>query len=233
MTDTSLPNLWVVKTPKPSPGKIRDSEGKALSGFKVQETKKTRKVSIVNNGHYLRHYRFPKDIEAPKHPMIRWLNTPMSGISLKDEDGKFLTNHEAIIRAVFEGKKPVGDISFFNEKLEDKQALIKKANTAGFETLEYTKEHNKIRLSFVMFGVNKPLKELFELEAIARFYSEGTGWDEFEDSLLKYFSKIEHLTPVQTLQSYDCSSPTSAIELILNGLCLGYSLESTLALILE
>jgi len=232
MTDTQLPNLWIYKIPKPYKGPLRDEQGNALNGFKVQDTKKHRKLSILCNGRYMRHYKFPKDLVAPKHPMIRWLNTPMCGISLEDEDGKLMSFHDGIIKAVLAGEKPVGDIMFWKKEKDKCELFLEQARKLGLEIVERKKSFENTYYS-LMVGVNKPLKELFDLGAIAQFYGKGTRWDEFENSLLDDFSKIEHLTPVQVLLTYNWASPITGRDYILTGLCLGYALESTLALLLE
>jgi hypothetical protein len=242
MTDTQLPNLWTFKTPKPYPGSLRDEQGNALNGFKVQDTKKTRKVSILCNGRYMRHYKFPKDVVAPKHPMIRWLNTPMcGGYGFYDSDGNCIA-FKGIDKAVLAGEKPVGDIMFWNSEKEKCELFLEQAKKLGLEIVEQKKPFEDTYKSLLV-GVNKPIKELFDLNSIAQFYGEGTRKTEYaeydEEYFMGYFleqemlGQVQDLTPVQTLLTYVWASPKTLGELMLTGLCLGYSFESTLALMLE
>jgi hypothetical protein len=229
-TDCQISNLWTFKTPKPYKGSLRDEQGNALNGFKVQDSKKTRKVSIVNNGHYMRHYKFPKGLNVPKHPMNRWLNTPMCGLTLEDEEGNLMSFHDGVVNALLAGKKPVGTIMFRKEEKEECELFLKQARVLEFEILEQKKPFEATYKS-LMVGVNKPLKELFDLDEIYNFYYDGIGRSKERRHPL--IDKVEHLTPVKVLQLYDWSSPETPTEFIVTGLCLGYSFESTLAIILE
>lgn len=225
-----LPILWDAGADKYA-GRFRDANGIPLTGFAVRDTKKTRKVSLVSNGNYLRHYRFPAHLKAPQHPMVRWFNVPMCGMPMMGTDGHWISNDVAIAAAVFDGKKPVGDVLFLNEHSDKRVELVTKAQAAGFEVIEYTRPHNATKLSFVMIGVNQPLGELFDLAELSRFYHEGTQWEERLFS--EFLTERANLTPARALQQYDWVSPSDAMELILTGLCLGYAFESTLAIILE
>lgn len=227
-----VPNLWTLREVQRYPGRVRNGEGKPLSGFAVKESKKRCTVSILSNGYYTRHYRFPKNVTAPKHPMIRWMNVPMcGGMSLCDAAGNSLSSDDAIANAVFAGKKPVGDLLFKHEEVARKSALVVQAIGASLEVFEYTRPHNAESFSFVMMGVNTPLAELFDLEMVCRFYREGTG--EAERYFREYMDRVARLTPVQALQTYDWASPRDAREIMLTGLCLGYAFESTLGIMLE
>lgn len=230
-TDCQVSNLWTFKTPQPYKGPLRDEQGNALNGFKVQETKKTRKVSIVCNGRYMRHYKFPKGLTVPKHPMNRWLNTPMCGISLYDEDGNLMSFHDGVVNALLEGKKPVGDIMFWNSQKEECHIFLEQAKALGLEIFKYQDELRPNEYCSLMVGVNKILKELFDLDAIAQFYAEGTRFE--KEYFYKNLVKVENLTPVQTLLIYDWANPRSNVDLMLTGLCLGYSFESTLSCMLQ
>jgi hypothetical protein len=232
----SRPNLWVLNEEVRDPwmgrgGRVRDNAGRALNGFFVRDYKKSRKVSVVYNGYYSRHYRFPHEPAAPRHPMVRWENVPMCGMPVIDPDGHSLSDDRAIERAVFSGKKPVGDVMFYHKDVDEKIALISKANAQGFEVIEYTRPHNADQLSFVMFGANRPLGELFNLKEIAAFYADGAGMS--RSSLAAWLNQFSKLTPASALQTYDWASPEYIDQLILTGLCLGYAFESTLAIILE
>lgn len=230
-TDCQVSNLWTFKTPKPYKGPLRDEQGNALNGFKVQETKKSRKVSILCNGRYQRHYKFPKGLTVPKHPMNRWLNTPMCGIPLYDEDGNDLSFHYPIMEAVLEGKKPVGHIMFWNSQKEEYHIFLEKAKATGLEIFKYQDELRPNEYASIMVGVNKPLKELFDLDEIAQFYADGTGFT--KDYFYKNLSKVKNLTPVKILLTYDWANPASTSDLMLTGLCLGYAFESTLSCMLQ
>lgn len=229
----SIPNLWTFKESQPYPGPIRDEQGRALSGFKVQDTKHTRKVSILQNGRYQRHYRFPKNIIAPKHPMVSWINTPMCGIPLDDENGNLISFNKGVTEAVLAGTKPVGTIMFWKSEKEESEDFITKAKELGLEIVEQKKPFEDTYMS-VMVGVNKPLKELFDLDAIAQFYSDSLKTDYVHERyFIESLEKVSHLTPTQVLLTYDWANPITARDLMLTGLCLGYAFESTLALILE
>lgn len=230
------PNAWSINPcARPSwmgrGGRIRDESGNALSGFVVKTTKKTRKVSVVDNGYYQRHYRFPMSPVAPASPFVRWENVPMCGIPVIGPDGASISNKEAIIDAVFAGKKPVGDIMYVEDTLSDRELLVKKAQAQGFEVAMRDHEHINNRVYFVMFGVARTLAELFDLDAIAQYYSTACKVD--QESLARCLHRFSGLTPVATLQTYNWSSPEEFVELILTGLCLGYAFESTLAILLE
>ena len=232
----SRPNLWPLKEDARDSwmgrgGRVRDDAGKALNGFSVRDYKKSRKVSVVYNGYYSRHYRFPIGNVAPQHPMVRWEKVPMCGISVVAASLKKNSDDRAIEKAVFAGKKPVGDVLFYHKDVDKKTGFISKANALGFEAIEYTRPHNADQLSFVMFGVNKPLGELFDLKAIAEFYADSAGMS--RSSLAAWLANFTKLTPASALQTYDWASPEYIDQLILTGLCLGYAFESTLAIILE
>lgn len=104
-------------------------------------------------------------------------------------------------------------------------------NNQGFEVIECIRPHNADELSFVMFGVKKPLGELFDLKAIAEFYAD--AGDMSRSYFVDWLTRFVEMTPVSALQTYDWASPADIDELILTGLCLGYAFESTLAIILE
>jgi hypothetical protein len=232
----SRPNLWALNEAVRDPwmgrgGRVRDEAGRALNGFFVRDYKKSRKVSVVYNGYYSRHYRFPHEPVAPQHPMVRWENVPMCGMPVVDQEGQSLSNDTAIESAVFAGRKPVGDVMFFRKDVASKVALVSKANAQGFEVIEYTRPHNADELSFVMFGVKKPLGELFDLKAIAEFYADAGEMS--RSYFVAWLTRFAEMTPVSALQTYDWASPADIDELILTGLCLGYAFESTLAIILE
>lgn len=230
------PNAWSVN-PDVRPlwmgrgGRVRDESGNSLNGFVVRTSKKTRKVSVVDNGYYQRHYRFPLNPVAPSSPFVRWQNVPMCGIPVIGPNGASISNDEAIVDAVFAGHKPVGDIIYVEETLANRESLVKKAQKHGFEVFLRDHEHIKSRVYFAMFGVAKPLGELFNLDAIAQYYSTACKVD--QESLASCLHRFSGLTPAATLQTYNWSSPEDFVELILTGLCLGYAFESTLAILLE
>lgn len=212
-------------------GRIRDEAGNALFGFAVKDTKKSRKVSVIFNGHYRHHYKYPIGPVPPLHAMVRWENVPMCGLPMVDPDRNFMSDDRAIEKAVFEGKKPVGDLIFYHEQADEKAALKAKALEHGLEVIEYRLPHNSGQLAFVMIGVDKPIGELFDLNAVARFYCEATALN--PPGFRKFLTDFSRLTPARALQSYDWANSCTAYQLIMTGMCLGYAFESTLAIILK
>lgn len=212
-------------------GRVRDEAGNALFGFAVKDTKKTRKVSVIFNGHYRHHYRFPRDPVPPLHAMVRWENVPMCGMPMLDPDRNFMSDDRAIERAVFEGKKPVGDLIYYHEQVDEKAALKAKALKHGLEVLEYRLPHNADQLSFVMIGVDSPIAELFDLDAVISFYCAATAIN--QPAFRTWLTDFAQLTPARALQSYDWANSCTAYHFILTGMCLGYAFESTLATILK
>lgn len=223
-------SCWVLHKPMSRPGRVRNADGKPVTGFVTRETKKTRKVSVAFNGNYCRHYSFPVGVIAPKHPMVSWLNVPMCGIPLIDADGKSMVDDAAILGAVMAGRKPVGDIWFYKNDVNKIAEFTAKSKKAGLEVIKYSSDKVE-NICWIMVGVNKPISELFDLAEISNFYSKGTG------SALHYFAdsleNLAELTPARALQSYEWSSPQTPFQLVVTGMCLGYAFESTLAIILE
>jgi hypothetical protein len=208
-------------------GRVRDESGNPLSGFVVKNFKKTRKVSIVSNGTYLNHYRFPTLAEAPRHPMVSWRNLLMCGGFLVDDaHGNSLSNSQAIVEAVLAGRKPVGEVIMRKDSPE-RLPLIEHAKAAGFQLFERYPAEGISDFTTIMIGVNQPIAELFEFESIIEFYDCAA----FIGLLDRYdVDSIKTLTPADCLRSYDWANPVTAWDLIRTGLCLGYAFESTLAL---
>ncbi|MBB4861722.1 hypothetical protein HNP46_000533 [Pseudomonas nitritireducens] len=229
-THLEVPYLWALKEPQPRPGTNKDSQGRTLNGFDVRETKHKKIVRVLHNGYAHRRYSFPRDVVAPKHPMIRWLNLPMAGMVMRDEDNRMLNDGPAIIEAVFAGHKPIVDVMFM-EPQNDWQGLVERVERAGMSYEIHSDPETAATITWVMFGSNKPMGELFDLGAIAGFYGEGTKLG--AETFMKRLVKVADLNPVQVVSEYDWKRPESLFELMLTGLCLGYPLESTLAIMLE
>lgn len=222
--------LWTCEVDWSYPGKVRDESGRPLYGFKVKTHKKTRLVSIVFNGNYQGHYRFPLHPKAVVHPMVKWANLPMCGIPIFDQKGKSLTSEEKILEAVLLAEKPVGDLMYLDS---DKEAIAQaesRAKSAGLEVFKYNRSEGDGR-TCLMVGVDQPLEKLFDLKSISDYYAEGVNAP--RDFFLETLASVGHLTPSQALRTYNWSTPMTCRQLVLTGLCLGYPFESTLAILLD
>lgn len=227
-----VPNLWTFDAPQPYAGRIRNEAGQPLCGFRVKDSKTSRTVSILDNGHNRRDYRYPREAVAPRHPMVRWFNVPMCGLTFRGADGTNLGlgGDDAIVQAVLEGRKPAGDFFFRKERSAEKARLVAKARAAGLEVIVYERPDIQPG-TYVMIGASQPLSELFDIDVIGAFYAQWTGIP--AECFLNLLDKVADLTPAQALRTYDWSSPVTPAELVLTGLALGYAFESTLALLLE
>lgn len=222
--------LWTCEVDWIYPGKVRDESGRPLYGFKVKTHKKTRLVSIVFNGNFEEHYRFPIHPKAVIHPMVKWANLPMCGIPIFDQKGISITTEERILEAVLLGEKPVGDLMYLESDVEAIAQAEYLAKGAGLVVFKYTRSEGDGR-TCLMVGVDQPLEKLFDLKSISDYYAEGVNAR--QDFFLETLTDVGHLTPAQALRTYNWSTPATCRQLVLTGLCLGYPFESTLAILLD
>lgn len=222
-------DTWIGKTDHPAGKAYMNEQGHPLTGFVMRETKNTKTITICGNGHYQMAYTIDKKLEIPPHQLIRWMNITMcGGFLLFDEQGKRLGDNDAIADAVFDGLKPVGDLFYLSE--EEAKRVADSGRSLGFEVLEYQREFPTNPVAYrVMIGVNRPIREIFDLEAIARYYEKAVPY--MTPNLRNRFRKIGSQTPIDTLGQFDWANPTTECHLITTGLLLGYPLESTVSLL--
>lgn len=189
--------------------RYRDDKGQPLTGFIRRDYAATSAVTAVVIGRPHMVYRFPRSPAPPAHPMIRWRHLAMcGGYDMRDEErGRSYLAADAPMREVVAGLK-AGTV----------HADVSTDAGAGFEIVAD------------LIGHCAPLAELFDLPAIAGYYTNVTAQSA---AIAAALATMQRETPARALNRYDWANPKSAAELALTGLCLGYPLESTAALILR
>jgi hypothetical protein len=219
-------DTWIASSTS-KPGKAYlDEYGRPLTGIVARETKNTVKVTICHNGYHCNTYTYYKLPQAPKHPMVSWKNITMcGGYCLSDENGQRTDRSEDIANAVFIGTKPVGDLYYANET--DAQAMTLTASQTGLEVINYQTicKYTNSTSYRMLIGVHEPVGELFDLNAIAAYYTAVVPWS--SDSIRKKFHQIRLMTPAKVLRQYDFFNPASDAEYAVTGMLLGYPFEST------
>ena len=149
------------------------------------------------------------------------------GYCLIDENGECTNRIEDIAEAVFKGTKPVGDLTYFDEA--DAQAMTLMASNAGFEVINYQWGSKTSTTYKMLIGVDQPIGELFDLDAIAAYYAAMVPWS--SNSIRKKLDQIRLTTPAKALREYDFFNPSSVAEYVTTGMLLGYPFESTVHMI--
>ena len=215
-------DTWVEPNPLYAGYDYIGEDGRPLTGYVERETRFFKIRTICSKGRHIRSYKYPKYPAAPEHAMVSWDNLLLCG-------GYCIKKHEdrIIIDNALHGRKPVGDI-FLNTVDSRRDAIIDSCQRAGLTYIQYTVPHSASSGGFITFGSSTPIKDLFNLKSIVDYYREVTSSG---DEIASRLQDMSELSPVDALQQYGWASPESDSDLVMTGLCLGYALESTVALI--
>lgn len=219
-------NMWINNNQEYI-GRIRNEKGLALSGFRKKIGKKHITMQVVNCGHILANYRYPRVNIPFQSEMVRWKNLLFcGGYAVNGENNEHIWNNDNLLQAVIEGKKPIGFLSSNEEYINS----IKRKGLP-FKINEDPIGNENLGVSQIGTFSNH-----FDLEALIKSYqilSKIDGYtilDKWEEQ------KIYHLANQSFsdyLFSYDYLNPKSVYEFVLTGLILGFPIESTYAILTQ
>jgi len=212
---------WTCKMKKQA-GKYKSREGYGLSGFYIEDLGKDLDILVLSNGHFCTHYKYPK-VKIPfTSPMHRWDNLLFNkSYTAKLPNGASFDSPDRMLTYVANRRKPLGFVYLSNSK------------TARHYIYEASKEnivHKKLN-EYHGFGLaNKgQIEDLFDIDAVIKSYellSEAAGYScsiinpvrlkRLAHGSLEDFLNYNHLKDKKTKE-----------EIVLNGLILGYPIEST------
>ncbi|MGF7058675.1 hypothetical protein [Brassicibacter mesophilus] len=211
-------NGWVEKD-RPYKGKYRNEEGLGLSGIYRRDYKKVSHILRLYNGNLNLRYSFPK-VEIPfSTPMLNWDNIYFIDSNYSDK----------LVEAVLTARKPIGFIVVEKAEVD---TYIKKIEDKGVEYLvkpHFWEGHCEIGIA------NKgKIRELFDIEALLESYdlmSKSYGYSLIDQEDKEELNILFNKELSDFLTDYDYVNPISDAMFVLNGLILGYPIESTVAVI--
>lgn len=180
---------------------------------------------IYNNGLLVARYNYPKMGIPFKSKMHQWYNVGFNCRSSLMENKRTGDN----LRAVIDGRKPMGFITVTDQDKADFLELIQQTD------LEYreTKVENGAVIGFAVSGT---FGKHFNLEALIRSYErlEAAHYGVLKGYIMnEYVKRRVHALCNQKLSDYlvgyDFADPKSDYDLILTGLLFGHPVQSTFA----
>lgn len=198
--------------------------GRPLSGYVERRYRHSVVRTLCSTGRHVRSYKYPRLPEAPEHRMVNFTNLLLCG---GYSSSKY--PNPCIADFVFAGTKPVGDM-YFTEGSEDLRILLSRCDELGLQTIQQDTRYGPSTNKNVMFGVTADCGALFDLDNVIDYYQNATSRYS-SGQIPTRLRGISGMSPVDALQAFDWSSPESDADLAVTGLCLGYALQSTVALI--
>lgn len=213
-------------------GRYVNEKGFGMSGFYRRDYKKHCNMLVLENGHRLIKYKYPRVSIPFSSQMSRWQNLYFcGGYSLTKENGSETDCDELLFDAVASRLKPIGFI------ITDNDSVNKMAAEATSKGLMYSiNPHFWQGHSELAIANRGRIKDHFDIDRLIQSYRI------MENSLrieILSISDEEHLRDVSEkqlsdfLRDYDYVNPRNDFECILTGLLLGFPIESTVAFITE
>lgn len=211
----------------------RDTNGKRVGGL-IKFTDHNVEVMIcLNKGWNMRTYPYPR-VKIPfSSPMVRWWNLfYCGGFGIRDPNDVDLSTNEELIDAVIAKKKPIGFASLFDEKL---QPFVDKVKSTG---LPYHVKASGFRPGHYFLGVcqTTTFGETFNITLWLMSYtlmSHAANTILLDKSDVEFFLSLKDKPLSFWLKDWNYAHAHSNRDLALTGLLLGYSIESTVSIMLQ
>lgn len=210
-------------------GKYVNEQGLGLSGMYRRDFKKSSQMLIINNGHVLSRYKYPRVEYLFDTPMMRWQNLYFcGGYDVSTENGESTGSDDLLIDAVIDGLKPIG---FIVVEKSEACKYIKKAIDKGIEY--YVNPHFKEDYCEIGLANRGKLRDHFNFDNLIETYdlfSNALGYDLILQDDKEWLSHMFSLELSDFICGFDYSrSGKNDCENVLTGLLLGYPIESTVA----
>lgn len=212
-------------------GRYKNEQGLGLSGWYRRDYKKSSEMLVINNGHLLCKYKYPRIVYSFGDSMLSWKNLYFcGGYGVIAEDGKRLGSYDLLIEAVIKGLKPIGFIIVKESEVDKYIKMAVEGNLEYSINPHHWKNHCEIGLANRgkiedYFNFNN-LIELYD------FYSKALGYEILSKQDKEWLRDKYKLQLSDFISGFEYSrSDKSNREDVLTGLLLGYPIESTVACI--
>lgn len=211
-------------------GKNIDDNGKVLNGFYSVENSKTKTVILFHNGYKNITYKFP-NIEIPfKSNMNRWENlfyVQNSGKRYLIKEDKYM--EYGIVDDVLNEVKPVA--FYINEDNIIDDLINKIPDDSCFScNAERRNWQGRPELELINSKLISSMFNLNDLIVSYRLFSEKVKFDVLSNDEEQYILSLHDKRIIDVL-NWDVANPFGNLQYVLNGLFLGYPIESTIAVL--
>jgi len=214
-----------------NPGAYKDNNGLILHGIYLRTNKHTVDKLYIHNGNLLRKYKYPRINELFSSPLVNDYNLNLCG----GWTWQGVEERETIIR-VIKGYKPMGffstwSIDGYNEMLTYRNE-IEDLDDFDLVTLpEREIPGTDVKCHEIGISTTKLFKDCFDLKALKNDYMEyAKACEVNSEGITEFIDSIENQKVSHYLSGFDYGNPNSDIEVLLTGLILGYSINTTVSI---